>query len=95
MLIGVGVLCHISYSIVSYLFVSCSGLVTSVREERERELFFLLSFTCMHVIFCYEVFLLSLAWDMLRYLSLVVRKPVFGVSNQVRHKPGYIASEDG
>ena len=27
-------------------------------------------------------------------LSLVVRKPVFGVSDQVRHKPGCTASED-
>ena len=29
------------------------------------------------------------------YLSLVVRKPVFAVSDQVRHKPGCTASEDG
>ena len=29
------------------------------------------------------------------YLSLVVRKPVFGVSDQVRHKPGCAATEDG
>ena len=28
-------------------------------------------------------------------LSLVVRKPVFGVSDQVRHKPGFTATEDG
>ena len=28
-------------------------------------------------------------------LSLVLRKPVFGVSNQVRHKPGCTATEDG
>ena len=24
-----------------------------------------------------------------------MRKPVFGVSNQVRHKPGCVATEDG
>ena len=30
-----------------------------------------------------------------RYLSLVVRKPVFGVSDQVRHNPSGIATEDG
>ena len=42
-LIGVGVSCGILYSIVSYLFVSFSGLITSV-VERERERFFLLSF---------------------------------------------------
>ena len=29
------------------------------------------------------------------HMSLVVRKLVFGVSNQVRHKPGCIATEDG
>ena len=28
-------------------------------------------------------------------LSLVVRKPVFGVSDQVPHKPGCTATEDG
>ena len=31
----------------------------------------------------------------LNYLSLVVRKPDFGVSDQVLHKPGCTASEDG
>ena len=28
-------------------------------------------------------------------MSLVVRKPVFGVSDQVRHKPGCTATKDG
>ena len=28
-------------------------------------------------------------------MNLVVRKPVFGVSDQVRHKPGCTATEDG
>ena len=28
-------------------------------------------------------------------MSLVVRKPVFGVSDQVRHKLGCTATEDG
>ena len=27
-------------------------------------------------------------------MSLVVRKPVFGVSDQVTHKPGFIVTED-
>ena len=31
----------------------------------------------------------------LNNLSLVVRKPVFGVSNKVPHKPGRTAIEDG
>ena len=34
MFFGVGVSCRISFSIVSVLDVSCSGLVTSVEEER-------------------------------------------------------------
>ena len=29
------------------------------------------------------------------HLSLVVRKPVFGVSDLVRHKPGCTATQDG
>ena len=29
------------------------------------------------------------------HMSLVVRKPVFGISNQVRHKPGCTTTEDG
>ena len=28
-------------------------------------------------------------------MSLVVRKPVFGVSGQVRHKQSYTATKDG
>ena len=29
------------------------------------------------------------------YMSLVMRKPVFGVSDQVPHKPGCTITEDG
>ena len=29
------------------------------------------------------------------HTSFVVRKPVFGISNQVQHKPGCAATEDG
>ena len=43
MFFGVGVSCRILYSIVSYLYVSCSGLITS-------ELICLLSFTCNYVL---------------------------------------------
>ena len=32
---------------------------------------------------------------LLENMSLVVRKPVFGVSDQVRHKPGCAATGDG
>ena len=56
MLFGVGVLCRILYSIISYLYVCCSGSITSVGEERERErerereIISLLSFTCNYVV---------------------------------------------
>ena len=54
MVFGVGVSCRILYLIVSYLYVSCSGVITSVGEERERErereLFFPLSFTCNYAV---------------------------------------------
>ena len=33
--------------------------------------------------------------EILYEMSLVVRKPVFGVSDQVRHKAGCTATEDG
>ena len=35
MLIGVGISCRFSYSIVSYLYSSLSGMITSVEEERK------------------------------------------------------------
>ena len=34
MLFGVGVICRVLYSIVSYLYVSCRESITSVGEER-------------------------------------------------------------
>ena len=46
MLIGEFVSCRISYFIFSYLFVSCSGLITSDGEERA---IFMLLFTCICV----------------------------------------------
>ena len=36
----------------------------------------------------------SLVLDADVNLSLAVRKPVFGVSDNVRHKPGYTTTED-
>ena len=36
----------------------------------------------------------SLVLDADVHLSLAVRKPVFGVSDNVRHKPGYTTTED-
>ena len=33
--------------------------------------------------------------EVYNYMSLVVRKPVFEVSDQVRHKPACTATEDG
>ena len=48
MLFEVGVSCRILYSIVSYLYVSCSGSMTLV--GKEREILFLLSFTCNYAV---------------------------------------------
>ena len=47
MFYGVGVSCYILYSFVGYLYVSCSGSITSVGE---RELICLLSFTCNYLV---------------------------------------------
>ena len=47
MLFGGGVSCRILYSIVSYLYVNCSGSITSAGE---RDLICLLSFTCNYVV---------------------------------------------
>ena len=63
MLFGVGVTCRILYSIVSYLYVSCSGSITSVVAE-ERELICLLSFTCNYVVFVRRGFLFLLVLGM-------------------------------
>ena len=49
MLFGEGVSCRILYSIVSYLYVSCSGSITSVEEEGVN-LICLLSFTFKYVV---------------------------------------------
>ena len=47
MLIGVDVLCRISYSVVSYLYVHFSVLISLVGEARA---IFLSSFTCFYVV---------------------------------------------
>ena len=66
MLIGVGVSCRISDSVVSYLYVSFRGLITSVRVERA---FFLLSFTCKCVVSVGRGFLLVLGTGYVILLS--------------------------
>ena len=58
MLFGVGVSCHcILYSIVSYIYVSCSGSVTLVGVC-------LLSFTCNYVVSVRRGFILFLVLGM-------------------------------
>ena len=49
----------------------------------------------LFLLFLFEVVVFSGCLVRLRYFSLVVRKPVFGVSDQVPHKPGCTAIEDG
>ena len=73
MLFGVCVSSHILYSIVSYLYVSCSRLITSVCEERAN-----LSaiFTCNYVVSILEWFPLPLgAWDRLHYFIVALPGP--------------------
>ena len=53
MLFGVGASCRILSSIVSFSYVSCSGSITSVGEERAY-----LSATCKHVVSVRRGFLL-------------------------------------
>ena len=71
MLIGVCVSCRFSCSIVSYLYVSCSGSITSVGEERAY--FSACDYTCG---FCNEWILLPLgAWDGRCHLFLTLPWP--------------------
>ena len=67
MVFGVGVSCRILYSFVVYLYVSGSGSITSVWEERE--LICLLLFTCKYVVSVGEVSSSSgcLGWTTLFY----------------------------
>ena len=51
-------------------------------------------------LFCGSVFgefsfLSSILSSMLHHLCRIVRKPVFGVPDEFRHKPGCTAAEDG
>ena len=69
MLIGVGVSCHFSYSFVSYIYVSCSGSITSIGE-----------FFCYHLLvimlFLFGGVTLSLdAWERLCYLIVAPHVP--------------------
>ena len=67
MLIRVIVLCHISYSIVSYLYLIFNGLITSVGEERES--LFLCYRLLVFMWFLFGRFPVPLgAWDSLHYL---------------------------
>ena len=73
MLFGVGVLCHILYSIVSYLYVSCNGSIVSVLEERANLTAIVYLSLCG---FCSQRFPLPLgAGDGLRYLTVALHGP--------------------
>ena len=76
MLFGVGVSCRILYSIVSYLYVNCSGSVTSVGKERA----YLSAIVYMKLCgFCSKRFPLPLgAWYRLRYF--IVALPGLSIS---------------
>ena len=69
-LIGVGSSCRISYSIVSYSYVSCSGLITRLGK---RELIFLLSIICN---VNYNVVSVRMGFLLLRVRYFIVALPV-------------------
>ena len=73
MLFRVCVLCRILYTIVSYLYVSCSGSIISVGEERANLSAIVYLLLCG---FCSERFALPLgAWDGLRYFIVALPVP--------------------
>ena len=73
MLFGVGVSCRILYSIASYLYVGCSGPITSVGEERANLSAIGYLLLCA---FCLERFPLPLgALDVLRYFIVTLPGP--------------------
>ena len=73
LLIGVDVSCRISYSVVSYLYVSFSGLIIEVGEEKANFSAIIYLKSCS---FCSEGFPLSLgAWDRLHYFIVALPGP--------------------
>ena len=67
------VACRILYSIVIYLYVCCSGSITSVGEERANLSAIIYVYLC---VFCSERFPLPLdAWDGLRYFIVAPPEP--------------------
>ena len=64
---------YVLHSIVSYLYVSCSGSITSVGEERANLSAIVYLYSCG---FCSERFPLPLgAWDGLRYFIVAFHEP--------------------
>ena len=73
MLLGVGVSCRICILLFSYLYVGCSGSITSVGEERANLSAIVYLQSCG---FCLERFSLLLgAWDGLRYFIAALPGP--------------------
>ena len=72
MLIGVGVSCRISYSIVNYLYVSFSGMIISVGKERANLFYRLL--VIMWFLFGGVPLPLG-AWNRLRYFIVALTGP--------------------
>ena len=73
MLFGIGVSSRNLYSILRYLYVSCSG---SLPKLGKRELTCLLSFTCNYVVSVLKGIPLPLsACDGLRYLIVALPEP--------------------
>ena len=73
MLFGVGILCYVSWSIVSYLLYAVANLLPRLGK---RELVFLLLFTCNFVVSVRRRFYLPFCtWDGLRYFIVALPGP--------------------
>ena len=81
-----GVSCRVLYSFVVYLYVSVSGSLTSVGEERAN---FLLLFTCNYVVFVRRGFLflwvLGMGYAILLGHSLSLPYNSFDIKVMLRH----------
>ena len=73
MIFGVGVLCRNLYSFVGYLYVSCSGSITSV--EKERANFSAIVYLKLRGFYSERFSLPQGAWDGLCYFIMALPEP--------------------
>ena len=83
---------HFPYAQIKLLELGGLSVLGELFQDPEAEKLQLKAVTLLHDIIVERVGLLLYSRN---NLSLFVRKPVLGVSDQVRHKPGCTATEDG